>query len=43
MNSIGVDFKFKAITIDNKNIKLQIVKLKLNKSGIQQGKSGLEL
>jgi hypothetical protein len=27
MNSIGVDFKFKAITIDNKNIKLQIVRL----------------
>ena len=26
MNSIGVDFKLKSMTLDGKNIKLQIVK-----------------
>ena len=46
MNSIGVDFKLKSIEIDEKIIKLQIVR-KNNKiiskfSGIQQAKKDLE-
>ena len=42
MNSIGVDFKLKSMEVDNKNIKLQIVKL-FNFSGILQVKKDLEL
>ena len=45
--TIGVDFRFKNITIDNKSIKLQIVRknifLYFNYSGIQQVKKDLRL
>ena len=47
--TIGVDFRFKNITVDNKSVKLQIVRKKLllikNKyiySGIQQVKKDLK-
>ena len=50
MNSIGVDFKLKSMTLDGKTIKLQIVRIKIYVisqkkniySGIQQDKKDLE-
>ncbi len=50
MNSIGVDFKLKSMTLDGKNIKLQIVRIKIYitsqkkkfYSGTQQDKKDLE-
>ena len=32
MNSIGVDFKLKTMSIDGKNVKLQIVRIKKYKN-----------
>lgn len=43
MNSIGVDFKLKNISLNEKNIKLQIVFIIFYFSGILQGKRDLEL
>ena len=44
--TIGVDFRFKNITIDNKSVKLQIVRIILYfiiyYSGIQQAKKDLK-